>query len=401
MSIKENRASYLQGITSLAVDATLGVTDLVETMHKRVVHPPLLPSTPIQHLITKIASFTYKNIKLSTKLVGNGLDKTLEYLAPFLGEIKPNNKNNAIQAVLNGIIGDYLVQKENPLSIKMQFIHLNKTISFDCNNLCEIIPNINGKILLMVHGSCMNDFQWTRQEHNHGLAIAKELHKTPIYLNYNSGLHISENGKQLNVLLENLLLNWPVPLQEITIIAHSMGGLVARSAIYYSNIEDNSWSKYLNKIVFLGTPHHGAPLEKIGNYIDVILESIPYSKPFARLGKIRSSGITDLRYGNLVDQDWQNQDRFKLQGDKRENIPLPKKVESYSIAAAIGKETKSLTKIVGDNLVDVKSALGQHSNPNKSLNFKKENTWIAYENSHLDLLNNPEVYSKIKAWFTE
>jgi len=180
-----------------------------------------------------------------------------------------------------------------------------------------------------------------------------------------------------------------------------MGGLVSRSAMHYGLQEKNSWVQHLKKIVFLGTPHHGSPLERTGNYLDILLEAIPYAKPFARLGKIRSVGITDLRYGNLVDEDWQGKDDYEIQGDQRKYIPLPQLIDCYSIAAAIGKEKDPIsTRLVGDGLVDINSALGKHKNPAKELHFKKKNTWIAYETSHLDLLNHPKVYAKIKSWLT-
>jgi pimeloyl-ACP methyl ester carboxylesterase len=399
MPNKKPTSSYLQGITRVIMDTTIGITDLVETMHKRVVHPPLLPSTPIQHLITNIAGITYKNIRWSTKLIGGSLDKALGQLHTVLGEIKTTTEKEAIRAALNGVVGDYLEENENPLKITMQFRYSSKAIPLNNESLNATYPTINGKILLMVHGACMNDLQWLRKEHNHGEALAKDLGKTPIYLHYNSGRHISSNGKLLNDLLENLVLTWPVPIEELVIVSHSMGGLVSRSALYYGIKEQNTWKKYLKKIVFLGTPHHGAPLERTGNYLDIILESIPYAKPFARLGKVRSAGITDLRYGNLIDEDWQDKDRFELQKDPRQHIPLPKLIECYSIAAVIGKATEPLShRIVGDSLVDVKSALGQHKNPNKDLAFKKKNTWVAFESNHQDLLNNPKVYAKIKAW---
>jgi pimeloyl-ACP methyl ester carboxylesterase len=399
MSNKKSTGSYLQGVSSLIVDATLGITDLTETMHKRIVHPPFLPSTPIQNTITNIAGFTFKNIKWSTKLIGKGLNNLLVKLTPFLGELKTSDKKEAILSVLNGVIGDYLVEKRNPLQIKMEFRHLAKPIIINPKSLVDTYPKINGKILLMVHGSCMNDIQWTQKKHNHGTSISKGLHKTPVYLNYNSGLHVSQNGKELNLLLEELVLQWPVPVEEINIVSHSMGGLVSRSALYYGLQQKKTWTAHIKKIVFLGTPHHGAPLERIGNYIDVILEAIPYAKPFARLGKIRSAGVTDLRYGNLVDEDWLNKDRFKLQRDKRQNIPLPKNVECYSIAGSVGREANLLsTKIMGDNMVEVKSALGIHKKPSKNLNFKKENTFIVYENTHVDLLSNSKIDLKLKEW---
>jgi pimeloyl-ACP methyl ester carboxylesterase len=399
MSNKRNTSSDLQGLTSLITDATIGITDLVEAMHKRVVHPPLLPSTPIQHLITKIAGFTFKNIRWSTRFIGNGTDKALGKLNSLFGEIEATEKREAIRSVLNGVIGDHLEKNENPLKINMQLRHQAKAIPLDSKSIENTYPTINGKILLMVHGSCLNDIQWTRKEHNHGTALAKELDKTPIFLHYNSGLHISTNGQEFNELLEEMVHNWPVPVEELVIIGHSMGGLVSRSALHYGDQQQKSWTKHLKTIIFLGTPHHGAPMEKAGNFLDVILENIPYTKPFARLGKIRSAGVTDLRYGNLVDEDWQNNDRFKMQGDQRQNISLPELVECYSIAGIASKETGTKSsQLLGDKMVGVKSALGQHKNPTKNLHFKKENTWIAYESNHSELLSNPKIYTKIKSW---
>jgi pimeloyl-ACP methyl ester carboxylesterase len=401
MSDKKKPDSKLQGVSRLITDATIGVTDLVESMHNRIVHPPFLPSTPIQHLITNIAGITYKTIRWSTRLIGGGVDSALGLFASVSDKIETTDEREAISAVLNGVIGDYLEKTENPLEIVMQLRYQAKAIPLDTESLDKTYPTINGKILLMVHGSCMNDIQWTRKEHNHGTALAKEFDKTPIYLHYNSGRHISTNGQDLNELLEKLILHWPVPIEELIIIAHSMGGLVTRSALHYGQKQQNSWTKHLKKIIFLGTPHHGASMEQAGNYLDVVLEAVPYARPFARLGKIRSAGVTDLRYGSLLDEDWQNIDRFKMLGDQRQNVSLPKKIECYSIAGVNGKEIKSGStklKLLGDNMVGIKSALGQHKDPAKHLNFKKANTWIVYENNHLDLLSNPKVYNKIKKW---
>ena len=396
---KKNESSDLQGLTRLITEATIGITDLAEVMHRRVVHPPFFPSTPIQHLITNIAGVAYKNIRWSAQFIGSGLDRALGHLAPVLGEIGTTNESEAIRSALNGVVGDYLEEKENPLKIIMQFRHQAKAIPLDSKSLEKTYPTINGKILLMVHGSCMNDIQWTRKEHNHGAALAKELDKTPIYLHYNSGRHISTNGQNFNELLEKLVLHWPVPVEELVIVAHSMGGLVTRSALHYGQQKQKTWTKHLKKIAFLGTPHHGSSLERAGNYLDVILGTIPYAKPFARLGKVRSAGITDLRYGNLIDEDWQGNDRFEIQGDQRQSIPLPNRVECYNIAAIIGKATDPVSpRLLGDSLVDIESALGQHENPDKNLRFREQNSWVAYENTHLDLLSNPKIYAKIKTW---
>jgi pimeloyl-ACP methyl ester carboxylesterase len=398
MSKKLKPDSDLQGLTHLIMDATVGVTDLVEEMHKQVVHPPFLPSTSIQKLITKIAGFTFSNIRWSTKMIGNSVSKILKHITPAIGNIKSSDKKEVLLSVLNGVIGDHLEEKENPLKIDMQFRYQSKAIQIDSESLKETYPKINGKILLMIHGSCMSDIQWNRKNHNHGEILSEKLDKTPIYLNYNSGKHISTNGKELNKNLQKLIENWPVPVEEIVIIAHSMGGLLTRSVLYYAGQNENNWTKHLKKVAFLGTPHHGSHVERMGNYLDLILESVPYLKPFARLGKIRSAGVTDLRYGNLIDEDWQHIGRFERKGDQRKHIQLPNKIEFFAVAAVIGKKITGSTRIFGDNLVDVKSALGKHKKTEKSLHFKEDTILIVYENNHLDLLSNSEILEKLKIW---
>jgi hypothetical protein len=124
-----------------------------------------------------------------------------------------------------------------------------------------------------------------------------------------------------------------------------------------------------------------------------------YTSPLAPLGKIRSAGITDLRYGNLLDEDWQPHDRFRISGDLRRAVPLPEKVKCYAMAASASERPGSVSSIVlGDGLVPVGSALGLHSDPQRTLKFAKSRQWVGYGMRHWDLLSHPEVYEVIKKW---
>jgi hypothetical protein len=155
----------------------------------------------------------------------------------------------------------------------------------------------------------------------------------------------------------------------------------------------------LQKLLFLGTPHHGAVLEKGGNWIDVLLGTSPYSAPFSRLGKIRSSGMTDLRYGNVVDEDWHGSDRFDLTGDQRMPVPLPEGVACFAIAATTSQDFNVLGEdLIGDGLVKVSSALGHHQNAELTLKIPESQQWVGQGMNHLDLLNHPAVYEMIKSW---
>ncbi|PKO62362.1 MAG: permease, partial [Betaproteobacteria bacterium HGW-Betaproteobacteria-18] len=171
--------------------------------------------------------------------------------------------------------------------------------------------------------------------------------------------------------------------------------------LFAANQAAMRWPAVLKNIVFLGTPHHGSPLERAGNWIDVILGSTPYSRPFAKLGQLRSAGITDLRYGLVLDADWQGHDRFRRKPDSRVPLPLPAGVTCFTVAATTAaKRSPVADRLVGDGLVPLHSALGQHDEPQRCLNFAPDHQCIAYRTSHLALLNSPAVATQVLAWLT-
>jgi len=252
---------------------------------------------------------------------------------------------------------------------------------------------------VLVHGLCRSDLQWHRDGHDHGAVLARELGHTPVYLHYNTGLHTSVNGRAFAGLLETLLAQWPHRVDELAIVAHSMGGLVARGACHYGQVAGHHWLRPLRSMVFLGTPHHGAPLERGGHWVDEVLGATPYAAPFARLGKVRSAGITDLRHGSVLDEDWHGRDRFAHGRDSRTPIPLPPGVRCYAIAATTGMQDGDVRdRLLGDGLVPVASALGQHADPERTLRFAKSRQWIGYGMHHLDLLSRPEISARLVRW---
>ena len=199
-------------------------------------------------------------------------------------------------------------------------------------------------------------------------------------------------------LLDTLVAALPVPLRELVIIGHSMGGLVVRSACHCGPPR-HAWKRRLRALVFLGTPHQGAPLERGGNVVDMLFGISRYTAPFARLGKMRSAGITDLRYGNLVDEDWQGRDRFERAGDLRCAVPLPDGVQCFAIAATTGKRSGDLSdRLLGDGIVPLSSALGRHQDPRLALSFPESRQWIGYGMNHMQLLARHEVYRQIVGW---
>jgi hypothetical protein len=245
----------------------------------------------------------------------------------------------------------------------------------------------------------MNDAGWSRDGHDHGAALERELGLAAVHVVYNSGRHISANGRELALLLEASIGGGSVAPGGLAIVAHSMGGLVARSALHFGAGAGHAWPRLLRAIVFLGTPHHGAPLERFGNLVQAALGASPYALPFARLGKLRSAGITDLRHGSFLDEDRAEDDRFVRHADCRHPVPLPEGVACFAVA---GTKTKAPggagDRLAGDGLVPVASALGRHRDPERTLAFPPERTWIAPGTNHLGLLGSLDVYRRLREW---
>ena len=393
------RNSDLRGAARLAVDATAGLTDLVEAMHARIARVPGFGKAAPDARAGGITGLIYKTIRGVTRVTGGTVDGLLGLLAPALSPNDTSIEREAVVAALNGVLGDHLAATGNPLATTMAFRRDGQALVLEPSALAASVPNAGRRLLVLIHGLCMNDLQWSRDGHDHGAALARELGFTPLYLRYNSGLHVSANGRSLAQQMELLLECWPEPIERVVLLAHSMGGLVARSALHYGAQANHRWPARVDDLLFLGTPHHGAPLERAGHWIDVVLGAAPYAAPFARLTQARSAGITDLRHGSLLDEDWLEGDRPGRGADRRRHLPLPDQLRCYAAAASMGQQVGDLKgRLLGDGLVPLDSALGRHSNPKRTLAFIESRKWVAHGMNHMELLSRAEVYGQLRHW---
>jgi hypothetical protein len=402
----KNPVADARGGLRLLVDGTRHVTGLVGALHGQIqrLAPPLRrrdwlasdPRGPADHDdlpgALGLSGLVYRSIRGTTRLVGDGLDGLLAPFDQALGDpAAAAPRRDALVAALNGVLGDHLLRSGNPLALPFQLRQGGRPL-----HAAALGMQTPGRVLLLVHGLCMSDLGWCRNGHDHGQALAPALDATPVYAFYNSGLHISHNGLALSQALEAMVQQWPVALTRLDIVGHSMGGLVARSALAQAAAAGHTWPSRLQSLVFLGTPHHGAPLERAGNWLHRVLDLSPYAAPFTRLSRLRSQGITDLRHGNLLDSDWQGQQRFDS-ADRRTPVPLPAGVQAWAIATTVGGAGQRGSQ-VSDGLVTVDSALGRHRRPAMRLNLPADHTWVGHGIGHLDLLSDPLVFRKLLAW---
>ncbi len=380
----------VRGAGRMLFDASAGLVDIVERMHRTIQLRPGAVGKSIAEATPGITGFVYRSIRSSMGLIGHGLDSALARLKGKLPAGRTTPGRDVFISIVNGIYGDYLARTGNPLAIGMQLHHdgaaldvANPTAHFEVAGRTP--PT--GRLLVLVHGLCMSAQQWTRQGYSHGGALGAELGWTPLYLRYNSGLHVAENGRLLAELLQSLVRHWPRRVEELAIVGHSMGGLVARSACLAGEELGHAWLPHLRKLVFLGTPHQGVPLERGAHGLDYLLQLSPYSAPFTRLGKARSAGIQDLRRGTIT----RRGHRF---------VPLPDGVDCYAIAATVGARRSLIAeRLVGDGLVPLNSALGRQADRRRSLEFPKTHQWVGYQMGHLELLYRAEVGAQLRAWF--
>lgn len=397
--------SDIRELARLLTQALPAAVQITEAVHQAVLSGMGLRGKA-QGQTRGITGLVYKGVHGAAHTLSGGINTLLDCLPPTppLHQIPETPKRAALLATLNGVMGDKLVESHNALATPMTLRHDGQPLNWHA--MPSDLP-VEGRVLLMVHGLCMNDLQWQNQaKHSHqtlnlGEMLASELGYVPVYVRYNSGLPIAQNGRELASQLAQLTRHWPGRIREISVLAYSMGGLVIRSACHYASQSEMGWPDALKNMVFLGTPHHGAPLEHAGHWLEQLLPATAYSAPFVRLAQLRSAGIKDLRHGKVMDSPSPQGETHTALPDPRLPLPLPAGVTCFTIAATTAAKRGLLAdRLIGDGLVPLRSALGQHDETRHQLAFPPSHCWIAYRTSHMALLGSPQVGQQLLAWLT-
>jgi pimeloyl-ACP methyl ester carboxylesterase len=308
-------------------------------------------------------------------------------------------------AALNGFAGDALERRGNALALDMAIRRAGEEVAPECSSLEAAFPDAANKLAVFVHGLCETDDAWRLAppgrdralRGGYGSQLKRDLNYTPLHLRYNTGLRISENGRRLATLLEEVARAWPVEIDEITLVGHSMGGLVARSACHYGDMAGAGWTASLRHVFCLGSPHLGAPLEKAANVAGWALARVPETRPLANAVNRRSVGIKDLRFGSCLEEDWCDCDPDEFLTDRCNEVPFLQHVSYYFVGATLTRDAgHPLGMLVGDLLVQFASASGR--GPRRRIPFELEHGRHIGGLNHFDLLNHPEVYEQIRSW---
>lgn len=326
------------GIAQLGIDLGLHIVDVVHEVHGSVAsiqlpfgagRPAALPVPPVYAVIRGGFALAHASV--------GGLGQL------FPAADRPDDTGLLnIRSALNGVFGQRLVETRNPLALPM-------TLEGEGADR----PAGDAPMLLFLHGLCMSEAGWQRGAHPGFAGRARAAGWRVAYLRYNSGRRISQNGAALSRLLAADGAAGPIFL-----VGHSMGGLVARSALHQAREAGLPWLARVRALVTLGAPHDGAGLERLGNHANRLLRVSPYTAPFTRLGNLRSDGIRDLRHGNLVERDWKGAADPDHAHDPRRPLPPAPGVRHVFVAATRSAAAEGDPAALRDDLlVAVPSAL--------------------------------------------
>ncbi len=152
----------------------------------------------------------------------------------------------------------------------------------------------------LVHGLVATERCWHGNEVSQGLLAALEDHPTftPPTVRSTTGLPVATNGAALAALLDQIEDAWPVPIESIALVGHSMGGFVVRKACAAAATAGHRWIDATTDLITIGSPHRGAPVEKLAGAAAWGVGVAPQSRPLAEFLDRRSRGIKDLGWGD-------------------------------------------------------------------------------------------------------
>lgn len=339
------------------------ITQVVQDMHGAFANP-----MGVRGKDYKPAPLVYNLIRFGFKQIAN-LAKA--------GHVPGHHPHTLLdtQSVFNGVFGQMLAQQNSPYEQDMTLVGpANPLPNADC-------------LVIFLHGLCLNDNSWHSRER---LAFSQwardQLNADTALLRYNTGQHISDNGHDFAQYLASMSLP-----KQVVLIGHSMGGLVARSALHQGREAGHDWVENVTHLATLGSPHQGAVLERVGNQANRLLGLTPFSKPLMRLGNLRSAGIRDLRFGYVLEDQWRDHPDDAPRPSSK--VPLDPHTQQLFIAATLSPA--DATALAGDWMVSVDSALAHQIYRDQATNLTRK---TLYQLGHMGLLAAPETYQALRQW---
>jgi pimeloyl-ACP methyl ester carboxylesterase len=404
------RRTDVEAMGEVAGEALAATGSFVKTMHEGIAGRPfgiLGPfAKPVRVVHDGVSGAIYGGVATGLRRASqSGADA----LARRAGDEGPSLASTSPGALalgaLNGMYGNHLVARRNALAVGMDVRRDGRNVDVDAAGLAAAFPDATSRIAVFVHGLFGDDECWRlfplrgrEGRRTYGERLQDELSITPVHVRYNTGLRISANGRELARLLDDLVAAWPVGVEEVVLVGHSMGGLVVRSACHYGDEDSRRWTDSVRHVFCLGSPHLGADLEKGVNVLGWAFGKLPETRAFASFLNARSVGIKDLRYGSCVEADWCDCDPDEYLRDRCNEVPFLPDAHYYFIGATLMEGP--LGSMLGDLLVRTPSASGRGNGSGRRIPFEVDNGKEFSGMHHMHLLNHPAVYEQLRTWIT-
>jgi Putative serine esterase (DUF676) len=399
--------SELGALAELMADGFGGAVTRAQELHEAIADrsfgPASAASAASRAIHDAIAGSVYAAVRGAGMLLGAGAARTAR-AAGGGPRISDHPRGRLAQGALNGIWGDRLQEAASPLAVPMAVRVGGRDVAADREAIAAAFPTATAHPVVFVHGLCESDAAWSIRAAQRGgtyaTRVLPEVGGTSVTIRYNTGLRISENGRRLAALLEALVDAWPAPVRRLSLVGHSMGGLVIRSAGHAGTEGGHRWPALVDTTISLGTPHLGAPMAQAAHLATWALSAVPESRPIAAVLRARSAGIKDLRHGSLVDAEWETLDPDALRGFARADVPLLERARHHVVAATLTESPDHpLARIVGDLLVLSPSAHGLQGR-RRVVAFEDDSCRHVGGHGHFDLLNSPALDELLREWLT-
>lgn len=288
-----------------------------------------------------------------------------------------------VSAILSGFLGDWLEARDNPLAMPMTLFHGAEPVAPGI----PIAGRPGSTLCISIHGLMELESVWTIPgsdgAHYGSLLAAVKSDLTPLTLRYNTGRPIYRNGETLADLLDSLVRQWPVPVERIILIGHSMGGLLIRSACHHGQRHGYRWPEQLSDCVYIGAPHDGSWLAKGARAAAELMNRAPrdYLRVLGEVIDLRSEGIRNLSRGEVVN-------------GADEEPPLLLGTRHYAVCGLLARDRQNpVNSLFGDALVHESSARGR----------EREGWTLTGVASfpgvdHIRLAHHPEVAVQLEEW---
>ncbi|MBV9309735.1 MAG: alpha/beta fold hydrolase [Solirubrobacterales bacterium] len=402
------RNSDVQAIGGLGGDALAAGASAIKDMHEGIAGRPFRSlgpmAAPVRIIHDGVSGAVYTGVQ--------GALRGISRAGAGLLALGSSNEDPALVStpagalalgVINGLYGNHLNDRGSPLAVSMGVRRRGVDVPAEPESLADAYPDATSRIAVFVHGLMCDESCWRlmplhgdrRGRRTYGERLQDEFNFTPVEIRYNTGRHVSENGRSLAELIDRIFQAWPNRVDEVLLVGHSMGGLVARSACHYAEAEGHSWTAAVRHVFCLGTPHLGADLEKGLNALGHWLGRLPEMRGLARMINARSVGIKDLRFGSCVDEDWCDCDPDEFLHDRCTEVPFLPHAHYYFIGAQLAGPVGGA---VGDLLVRIPSSSGRGNGRGRRIPFEIDNGLELDGLNHFDLLSHPAVYGQLREW---